>query len=346
MHQINDPQLAAALATYEEMVPDGVDFDVLPRTRKFFSYLMSLVNEAVPAVPGILSKDHLAPGPTGGPDVKVRIYQPEKRPETLPALLWIHGGGYVLGDIDQDDALARNLALSLNCVVASVEYRLAPEHPFPAPLEDCYTALKWLAGNSDILEINPKRIAIGGASAGGGLAAGLGLLVRDRAEIDLCFQLLIYPMLDDSNVGQAGPEHPDTPVWSRANNLAGWSLYLQKAPGSEGISPYAAAIRAEDVSGLPPTFIGVGSPDLFRDENIAYARRLMDAGVPTELHICADGYHGFDMLAPDSEAARRFTTVYTDILKQVLHPTNHQNITMENTMTTHTASHFMEQGFS
>jgi len=151
------------------------------------------------------------------------------------------------------------------------------------------------------------------------LAAGLGLLTRDRAEVDVCYQLLIYPMIDDANVEQAGPGVPDAPLWTRANNLVGWRSYLGQEPGCEGISPYAAAIRAEDVSGLPPTYFGVGTPDLFRDEDIAYAQRLMKAGVPTELHVYADGFHDFNGFAPESDAAQRFTAEYTRLLHRALH---------------------------
>jgi acetyl esterase/lipase len=249
----------------------------------------------------------------------VRIYEPDPRPETLPALLWIHGGGYVLGNVQADDLLAKGMTLALNCVVASVEYRLAPEHPFPAPLEDCYAALKWLAGSADQLGINPARIAIGGASAGGGLAAGLGLLARDRAEVDVCYQLLVYPMIDDTNVEQAGPGVPDAPLWTRVNNLLGWRAYLGQEPGSEGVSAYAAPFRAEDVRGLPPTFIGVGTPDLFLDEDIAYAQRLIRSNVPTELHVYADGFHGFDQFAADTDTAQRFVGEYARLLKRALH---------------------------
>lgn len=319
MHPITDPQLAAALAGFEEAVPGGITLDDIPATRTMLEELNAAMAAEAPEIPGIETSDHVAPGPDGAPDVMVRIYQPETRPETLPALLWIHGGGYVLGSVEGDDLKAKQLALLLNCVVASVEYRLAPEHPFPAPVEDCYAALKWLADSADQLGINPERIAIGGASAGGGLAAGLGLLARDRAEVAVCYQLLIYPMIDDSNVEQAGASVPDAPLWTRASNLLGWRAYLQQEPGSDGVSPYAAAIRAEDVRGLPPTYIGVGTPDLFRDENIAYAQRLMQAGVPTELHVYADGFHGFDGFAADSDAAQRFTAEYTRLLSRALH---------------------------
>jgi acetyl esterase/lipase len=319
MHPITNSQLAAALAGFEAAIPGGFNLDDIPAVRKTVRDLTAALAAQAPDIPGVVSSDHYAPGPEGAPEVMVRLYQPETRPHTLPALLWIHGGGYVLGDVQGDDLLAKGLTLALNCVVASVEYRLAPEHPFPAPLEDCYAGLKWLASNADELGLNGERIAIGGASAGGGLAAGLGLLARDRAEVKVCYQLLIYPMIDDANVEQAGPNVPDTPLWTRANNLVGWRSYLGQEPGSAGVSAYAAATRVEDVSGLPPTFIGVGTPDLFRDEDIAYAQRLMNAGVPTELHVYADGFHGFNMFAPDTNAAQRFTAEYTTLLRQVLH---------------------------
>lgn len=319
MHPIRDPQLAAGLAGFEQAVPGGLVLHDIPATRRFLDGMNAAMAAQAPTITGVVTSDHYAPGPAGAPDVMVRIYQPENRPDTLPALLWIHGGGYVLGSVTGDDLKAKSLCLSLNCVVASVEYRLAPEHPFPAPVEDCYAALKWLAASVEQFGINPARIAIGGASAGGGLAAGLGLLVRDRGEIDVCYQLLIYPMIDDSNVAQAGPGVPDAPVWTRSSNLIGWQSYLSQEPGSPGVSPYAATSRAEDVSGLPPTFIGVGTPDLFRDEDIAYAHRLIAADVPTELHVYVDGFHGFDSFAPESDAAQRFTAEYTRLLHRALH---------------------------
>lgn len=319
MHPLTDPQLIEGLALFEQAVPGGITLDDIPATRQFLAGLNAAMASQVPDIPGVATSDHYAPGSDGAPAVMVRVYQPETRPVTLPAFLWIHGGGYVLGDVAGDDLRCKGLALSLNCVVASVEYRLAPEHPFPAPLEDCYAALKWLADNADQFGVDKARIAIGGASAGGGLAAGLGLLARDRAEVAVCYQLLIYPMIDDTNIAQAGPDVPDAPLWTRASNLLGWRAYLNQEPGSEGVSPYAAPTRAADVSGLPPTYIGVGTPDLFRDEDIAYAQRLMKAGVSTELHVYADGFHGFDGFAAGSDAAQRFTAEQIRLLNRVLH---------------------------
>ena len=319
MHEIKDPQLAMALDGFNQVVPDGIPLDDIPAARVFMGQLFAAMAEQAPEIPGVVISDHEAPGRDGDPAVPVRIYQPEERPETLPALLWLHGGGYVMGNVDNDDLRAKGLALANNCVVASVEYRLAPEHPFPAPVEDAYAALKWLSENAEQFGIDPQRIAIGGASAGGGLAAGLGLLARDRGEVDVAYQLLIYPMLDDRNVDQAEDGRPDTHIWSRANNLAGWRAYLGEEPGGADVSPYAAAARAADLSGLPPTYIMVGTPDLFLAENFDYAQRLMAAGVPTEFHVYSDGFHGFDDLAPLSDVSQRCGVDQTAALSRALH---------------------------
>ena len=314
MHPITDPQLLEAL---EGAVPEGIDLSDIPAVRTLYD--APQVNEAAAPIRGVSSADCYAPGPPDSPDVMVRIYRPEAQTGSLPALLWIHGGGYILGSVSGDHLRAGSLSLSLNCIVASVEYRLAPENPFPAAVEDCYAALKWLAQQSSRFGVTRDRIAVAGVSAGGGLAASSALMARDRAEVDICYQLLIYPMINDCNVQQASPDLPDAPVWPRANNLIAWRAYLGTEPGADDISPYAAAFRAEDLSGLAPAFIGVGTVDLFRDENIAYARRLMDHGVPTELHVYRDGFHAFDGAAPDSDAAQRFTAEYTRVLKRALH---------------------------
>ena len=319
MHPISDPQLVSALNNFYELLPDGINLNDIPAMRIVFNKLFKAMEQESPKITGVITSDHYACGAGNQPDVLVRIYQPEKRPDTLPALVWIHGGGYVLGNINCDDLKVKQMTLALNCVIASVEYRLAPEHPFPAPLEDCYTVLKWLKDNSTKFGIDASNIAIGGASAGGGLAAGLGLLARDRGEIDVSYQFLIYPMIDDSNIKQTCDDIPDTPVWSRANNLTGWRAYLSDQFGSDNISPYGAPTRASNLSGLPPTYIGVGTADLFREENISYARKLMDANVKTDFHVYPDGFHGFDILANESDLAQRFITEQMNIVSQALH---------------------------
>lgn len=309
-----DPELRAGLDLFP---PDMLDLNDIPGTRERFARL--LAGLPAPVVSGVSSEDRLAPGPHGAPDVPVRIYRPEGLAGVQPALLWIHGGGFVLGSLEGDDAAARQLARAAECVVVSVEYRLAPEHPFPAPVEDCYAALKWLSGEARQLGVDPAHVAIGGASAGGGLTAGLALLVRDRGEVEVCFQLPIYPMIDDRNRTPSSHAITDPRVWNRQSNHLGWRAYLGGEPGGDGVSPYAAASRAADLAGLPPAYIPVGDLDLFLDENIEYAQRLMRAGVPTELHVYRGAYHGFFLLAPEAEVSRRCTGGYETALRQALH---------------------------
>jgi triacylglycerol lipase len=185
----------------------------------------------------------------------------------------------------------------------SVEYRLSPETPYPGPLEDCYTGLSWVFANAESLGVDPSRIGISGASAGGGLAAALALLVRDRGEMDLGFQCLIYPMIDDRQITASSGW--DVPIWSPANNTFGWRSYLGELYGSPEVPPYAAPPRATDLSGLPPAFVCVGTLDGFCDEDIDYAARLIDAGVPTELHVYPGAPHGFDYFGPTFALSRR-----------------------------------------
>ncbi len=295
------------------------NFNNLPAARSASKNTFAAMKMQMPPVPGIVAEDRKIPGPESAPDITVRIYRPKKAAGLLPALLWIHGGGYMLGDIDQEDFTAKQFTLAGKCVVVSVEYRLAPENPYPAPLEDCYAALKWLANHTEELKIDKSRIAIGGASAGGGLAAGLALLARDRAEVKIMFQLLIYPMLDDCNTLPASDTLPDALFWTRESNLIGWRSYLGCKPGGKEISCYASASRAKDLAGLPPAYITVGDFDLFAQEDIEYARRLIAAGVPTELHVYPGGCHAFDMLVPGADISIRFNADIHRALRHALH---------------------------
>lgn len=315
-----DPELKTPLEEFLNLMDGGVDLNDIPRMRATSAEIFSAVQAEAPAIEGVVAEDVRVATTGGIPEVAGRIYRPADRSDALPALLWIHGGGYVLGNVDQDDLFARQLAKDVQCVVASVEYRLAPEHPFPAPLEDCYTLLAWLAANCEQLRIDKSRIAIGGASAGGGLAAGLALLARDRAEVDVAFQLLTYPMIDDRNVLPASETLPDTLIWSRQSNMIAWRSYLGHASDREDVSPYAAAIRARDLRGLPPAYIPVGALDLFLDENVAYARRLLAAGVPAELHVYPGAYHAFDSFAPMAAVSRRFNADRNDVLRRAFYP--------------------------
>lgn len=242
-------------------------------------------------------------------DVRVVIYGPPDS-EVRPGLLWVHGGGYVLGTAEDDRA--RVFAEQLGCRVVSVDYRLAPEHPFPAGIDDCQASLEWMAEHAVGLAIDPARIAVGGQSGGGGMAAGLVILNRDRGGPDLILQLLIYPMIDNLHATPSG-SYVNHPVWNRATSLRAWEMYLDATPGVDA-SPYAAAARASDVAGLPPTYICVGTEDLFRDEDIDYARRLIDAGVPTELAVFPGMYHGGDMFVPDAPVSQRLTASFMQAL--------------------------------
>jgi acetyl esterase/lipase len=229
-------------------------------------------------------------------------------------LLWIHGGGYILGTAEDDRA--RLIAQELNCTVVSVDYRLAPEHPFPAGVEDCYASLLWMVGHAAELNIDTARIAIGGPSGGGGLAAGLALMNRDRGGPQLVLQLLLYPMIDNLHDTASG-EYVDHPVWNLQTSLNAWEMYLDGTPGTEA-SPYAAPTRATDLAGLPPTYICVGSEDLFRDEDIDYARRLIAAGVPSELAVFPGLYHGGDLFVPQARISQRLQRSFMQALADAL----------------------------
>ncbi len=242
--------------------------------------------------------EHIISGPEDASNVRVLVYLPASVQGAVPVLLWLHGGGYIMGSADGEDLMVKSIVSAVGCAAVSVDYRLAPETPYPGPVEDCYVALKWLSTHADELGIDPHRIAVGGSSAGAGLAAALALLARDRGEFHLVFQLLITPMLDDRTCMLAKP-HPYTGefIWTRDANFFGWTSYLGHEPGGTDVSPYAAAARAEHLEGLPSAFINVGAIDLFVDECLEYARRLMRAGVPTELHVYPGAYHGFRMVA-------------------------------------------------
>lgn len=237
--------------------------------------------------------------------VSVRVVSGPPRATPRPALLWIHGGGYVIGAAAQDDALCARFALALDAVVVSVEYRLAPEHPFPTPLEDCFAAFELVHRMCGELGIDPKRVAIGGQSAGGGLAAALVLAVHDRARPAPVFQLLVYPMLDDRTVTRQ-VEPSMFRLWNPPSNRFGWAAYLGKEPGGPDVPALAAPARRVDLTGLPPAWIGVGTNDLFHDEDLVYAERLRAAGVPTEVSVVDGAFHGFDTVLPDAPVSRGF----------------------------------------
>jgi acetyl esterase/lipase len=240
----------------------------------------------------------------GTPPVSVRIHRPKVTQEDpSPCVLSIHGGGFMVGSYSMDDARFESWCGALGVIGISVDYRLAPETPYPGPLEDCYSALKWAIENSRELRIDPARLGVYGASAGGGLAAAMALLVRDRGEFSLAFQLLESPMLDDRQITPSS-RLDGLAVWSKEANEFGWKCYLGDLFGQSNVPAYAAPARALDLSGLPPTFISVGTAEALRDEDIDYAMRLNQAGVPTELHVYPGAPHGYQMFV-DSPVARQ-----------------------------------------
>ena len=304
-------------AVFDAMPPLSQDWSDVPATRAQLDALMAAMPQ--PELPlGVTTEDRYAPGPAGDPDVMVRLYRPANLLSPASAFYWIHGGGMVLGDVAGSDVYCASVADEMNVLVASVEYRLAPEHPFPAPLEDCYAGLKWLWDSRDELGIDPDRVAVGGGSAGGGLAAGVALAARDRGEVQLCFQLLVYPMLDDRNITRSSHAITDARTWTREANLAGWDAYLAGNAGGEDVSPYAAPARAPDLSGLPPAYINVGDLDLFVDEDVAYARAMADAGVPVELHIYPGAYHGSTGFTPNASLSQRWNADERAALRRAL----------------------------
>ncbi len=260
------------------------------------------------------------PGPGDAPAVGVRIYRPSQGNSRRGCILYLHGGGFISGSAAMLDPLHRSLVAELDCVLVSADYRLAPETPFPGAIEDCYAALAWVHGNCDELGVDPTRIGVMGESAGGGLAAALALLARDRGEYKLVFQHLMYPMLDDRTCTSTDiPAHAGEFLWTRRSNDFGWSALLGHAPGAVDVSPYAAPARAVDLAGMPPTFLAIGALDLFLEEDIEYARRLLHAGVPVDLHVYAGAVHGFDLI-PTTELARRARRESVAALARALSP--------------------------
>ena len=315
---ITDRLDAEHRAVFDTLPLEPRDWSDIPALRARMAEIAAgLPQPVLPPTVGI--EDRTVPGPAGDPDVTVRLYRPAGLASGACALYWIHGGGMVLGSIAMNDAYCAGIAEELGVLVGSVEYRLAPENPFPAPLEDCYAGLAWFAGSADALGIDASRIAIGGASAGGGLAAGVALAARDRGEVALCFQLLVYPMLDDRNITHSSHATTDPRLWNRDANLAGWGAYLAGNPGGDDIAPYAAPARATDLAGLPPAYISVGDLDLFVDEDVAYARALGGAGVPVEFHIYPGAYHGSNGSVPNSALSKRWVADERAALARALH---------------------------
>jgi acetyl esterase/lipase len=280
-----DPELAPIVA----VIP-LLDISDIPAAR---AGMLAMREQLPPFVKpdGITIEKRTVAGSPGDPDIEVTIFRPVEQADAAPALYWIHGGGFVLGDVDGDLVTPAQVADELGAVVVSVEYRLAPEHPFPAPAEDCYAGLVWMAAHAGELGFDPLKLAVGGLSAGGGLAAAVALIARDRGGPALSFQLLDIPEVDDRLATPSMKLFTDTPLWNHPNAILSWEAYL--GPDHDGdTSPYAAPARATDLSGLPPAYVVTCEFDPLRDEGIEYAQRLMQAGVATELHHYPGTFHG------------------------------------------------------
>jgi acetyl esterase/lipase len=306
-----DPEVAVPLDQLLSVMPGGFNgiADIVQRRATVEAMLAGI---ETPDNPNVTKEDRTIPGPAGEPDITVRIYRPVNASGTLPGIYFIHGGGMILGNVAGEDPVATLICDGVGAVVVSVEYRLAPENPHPAPAEDCYAGLKWMADNAAELGIDPENLGVYGGSAGGGLTIAVALMARDRGGPALKFMMPIYPMVDDRNETASSQEIVDIGIWDRAGNIEAWAWYLGGKPADQ----YAAPARAEDLAGLPPAFIDVGTVDMFRDEDIAFAQRLMQAGVPTELHIHPGSYHAAETFAADAALSKRIWSLRLDALRR------------------------------
>jgi acetyl esterase len=301
------------------MLDGSMDLGLGPDTLAASRAVLAQLYAAVGPIPAQVSH-HAVTGIDGAPDIAVMIHSPPASPAPRPALFYIHGGGMVLGDAQMREGIDGARALAWNCVIVSVDYRLAPETPFPGPVDDCYAALCWTFDHAAELGIDPARIALMGDSAGGGLAASLALLARDRGGPQACAQVLVYPMLDHRTGGDADPyRNPFTGEfgWTHAFNRFGWSCLRGEYSADDARAGHFSASLATDLSGLPPAAIFVGTLDLFFDEDLDYARRLCVSGVPAELHCYPGAPHGFDLL-PGTVVFDQFNTDLTRSVTRLL----------------------------
>ncbi|MGW7267455.1 alpha/beta hydrolase [Streptomyces sp. NPDC054842] len=309
-----DRELAVALT---EFAPSPLTPELVPGSREVGAALRP-TDEALSREETFTVEDREVPGPPGAPAVSLLVCRPAAARGPLPVVYFVHGGGMVTGHnrLGVDEAL--DWAEELGLVVVSVEYRLAPENPHPAPVDDCYAGLEWTVGNASLVGGDPDRIVVAGQSSGGGLTAALALRARDEKGPRLLGQMLMSPMLDDRNDTCSARQMAGRGMWDRASNDTGWTALLGERRGSGDVSPYAAPARAEDLSGLPPAFLDVGSAETFRDEDIAYAEAMWRAGGEAELHVWPGGFHGFDALVPDAALSRQARAARLAWLRRLL----------------------------
>ena len=296
-----DPELATVRAFHPNL---GFDLTDIEGSRS----IIRKVNERlpVPAASEVILTNQRVQLPAKSQSIDLLIIRPtgiSMPDQRLPVLLWFHGGGYCMGSARDNVQRLAGIARQTQCAVISVDYRLAPENPYPAALDDGVAAFEWVVANGKQLGCATNKVAVGGASAGAGLAAAVALFLRDKPTLQPKFQLLIYPMLDDRGRTPSSYAITDSKLWNRETNSMAWALYHGEQAGRSDVPAYAAPSRATDLSRLPPAFIAVGDLDIFLDENVEYASRLGRSGVPAELHVYPGAIHGFDILAPTSHLA-------------------------------------------
>ena len=298
-----DPRSRKALDEALAVSPGGLFNDPdLARRRANYSRDVALARASLPPDNRYTTDAFDIPGYDGDPPLSVQVFRPNTSSTSLlPGILYVHSGGMVFGSVDDEHVETAGVAVAAEAIVVSVEYRLAPENPYPAAVRDCVAAQRWMLESADALGIDPARTAIYGGSAGGGLALGTTLMVRDLGAHPVSFVMAAYPMIDDRNVTPSSWQITDIGVWDRDTNLEAWGWYL------DGVQPdaYSSPTRATDLTGIPPTFIDVGDLDLFRDEAVEFAQRLMQHGVPTELHVYPGAYHGSEYIAPEASLSAR-----------------------------------------
>jgi acetyl esterase/lipase len=314
-HDGIDSESLVPLAALYEALPGGFNAipDIVARRETLYGMLAQMTAD-LPPNPNVDVQDVTIAGPGG--DLDLRICRPAAPAQTRPGIFFIHGGGMVLGNLDTDHQTAVLLCDRLGAVVVSVDYRLAPEQPYPAGSDDCFAGLRWMADHVDELGVDPARIALFGGSAGGGLALSTALRARDEGGPSVCYVMAPYPMIDDRNDTASSRAIVDIGIWDRDGNIEAWEWYL----GGRPADAYAAPARAEDLSGLPPTFIDVGDQDLFLDEDVAFADRLDQAGVPVELHVYPGAYHASEVFAPTAALSQQIWGTRLAALTRALRP--------------------------
>jgi acetyl esterase/lipase len=314
-----DPPSRLPLEELLNTLPGGFNaIKDIEERRNVFNSLSRMRTAELPPIKNIVIEDRNIAGPYRLLELVVRIYKPADISGSLPGIFFIHGGGMIMGSIETDNLRAAMLCETIQSIVVSVEYRLAPENPYPAPVQDCYEALVWMSKNATELGFDTDRLAIVGGSAGGGLAIATALMARDQEFPKLSFQMANCPMIDDRNETPSSKEITDVGIWDREANIEAWGWYL----GGKTADEYAAPARAIDLSGLPPTFIDAGELDLFRDEDIEFSIRLLHAGVTTELHVYPGAYHASESFAPEAELSKQIWTNRIKALKRALKTNN------------------------